>query len=393
MRITVKETIPEVPDFRRVDAGEWQAEPATIQLPGRQRRECRGYDLRRRIPGYGWVSAALSQEAWEREIATGNIIIHKEEGDMQNLPAVTQDENMSIERLKTHVSMVQKVMKEVMQKDEHYGVIPGCKKPSLWKPGAEKLSLTFRLAPSYTWTETDMTNGHKNFVTKCILTHISSHDVYAEGLGSCSTMESKYRYRDEERKCPKCGAEAIIKGKEEFGGGWVCFRKKGGCNAKFKDGDTAIEGQKVGRVEYDNPADFYNTALKMAKKRAHIDATLTATAASDIFTQDIEDMVDNGTLKPAPVASEDDGLRNAEPQAPPQAPPAEKQPQSDAATDKQKKALFAKSMAKFGDREKALEFIKFQQGGLHYWTKSAISGLLDDFDAQATLFADAQRAA
>jgi hypothetical protein len=38
------------------------------------------------------------------------------------------------------------------------------------------------------------------------------------------------------------------------------------------------------------PADLANTILKMAKKRALIDAVLTATAASDIFTQDIEDL-------------------------------------------------------------------------------------------------------
>lgn len=45
----------------------------------------------------------------------------------------------------------------------------------------------------------------------------------------------------------------------------------------------------MGRVEHDNPADYYNTCLKMGKKRAFVDALLTCTAASDIFTQDIED--------------------------------------------------------------------------------------------------------
>ena len=39
-----------------------------------------------------------------------------------------------------------------------------------------------------------------------------------------------------------------------------------------------------------NPADIANTVLKMAKKRAQIDLTLTATAASDCFTQDVEDL-------------------------------------------------------------------------------------------------------
>ncbi len=43
------------------------------------------------------------------------------------------------------------------------------------------------------------------------------------------------------------------------------------------------------KSQNDNPADEYNTVLKMAKKRAHIDAMLTATAASDIFTQDLDE--------------------------------------------------------------------------------------------------------
>lgn len=36
--------------------------------------------------------------------------------------------------------------------------------------------------------------------------------------------------------CPVCGVAAIIKGREEYGGGWLCFKKKGGCGAKWPDG-------------------------------------------------------------------------------------------------------------------------------------------------------------
>ena len=37
--------------------------------------------------------------------------------------------------------------------------------------------------------------------------------------------------------CPKCGKTAsVIKGKEEFGGGWVCWKKRnGGCGEQFFD--------------------------------------------------------------------------------------------------------------------------------------------------------------
>ena len=45
------------------------------------------------------------------------------------------------------VQLIQEIMANVMKVDEHYGTIPGCKKPSLYKPGAEKLSVTFRLSP------------------------------------------------------------------------------------------------------------------------------------------------------------------------------------------------------------------------------------------------------
>ncbi len=46
------------------------------------------------------------------------------------------------------------------------------------------------------------------------------------------------------------------------------------------------------RAENPDPADQYNTVLKMAKKRALVDAVLTATAASDCFAQDLEDLED-----------------------------------------------------------------------------------------------------
>lgn len=36
--------------------------------------------------------------------------------------------------------------------------------------------------------------------------------------------------------CPKCGHNrAVIEGKPEFGGGWLCFRKKDGCGHNWHD--------------------------------------------------------------------------------------------------------------------------------------------------------------
>lgn len=208
-------------------------------------------------------------------------------------PVCIEDYAMSIERVVGQVKLIQQVVGAVMKDGEHYGKIPGCgPKPTLLKPGAEKLSVTFRLVPEYKIDKTELPNAHREYEVVCLLTHAPTGTFFGTGVGSCSTMETKYRYRKAEQKCPKCGEPAVIRGKKEYGGGWLCFKNKGGCGAKFKDGDASIENQEMGRVEHDNPADYYNTVMKMAKKRAHVDAILTATAASDIFIQDVEDYTD-----------------------------------------------------------------------------------------------------
>ena len=198
---------------------------------------------------------------------------------------------LSIVDVKSQVNLIQHIMREVMQEGEHYGAIPGfdSKKKSLFKAGAEKLCLVFRLDPQYE-IETKQNGIHREIVSKCTLYHIPTGQRYGSGMGSCSTMESKYAYRTAAAKCPQCHAEAIIKGKEEYGGGWVCYKKKGGCGAKFLDDDTQITGQVVGRIPNEDVADQYNTVLKMANKRSLVAAVLNTNAASDIFTQDIEDM-------------------------------------------------------------------------------------------------------
>ncbi len=222
-----------------------------------------------------------------------------------------QDESLvqfSPEQVLSQVKMIQELMSQVMIKDQHYGTIPGTPKPTLYKAGAEKLNFTFRLAPKFEIKKSDLKDGHREYEIVCELFHINSSLFFGAGVGSCSTMEVKYRYREEKRRCPICMIEAIIKGKQEYGGGWVCFKKQKGCGAKFKDDDTTITDQKIGRIENPDLADQYNTVLKMAKKRALVDATITACAASDIFTQDMEDVtikVENGKKEDPPNSGDD----------------------------------------------------------------------------------------
>ena len=175
-----------------------------------------------------------------------------------------------------------------------FGTLPGTKRKCLHQSGAHKLAELFGFAPTFPdnrirrterW---DMTPPLFDYEVTCVLWRKGTQFVIAEGLGSCSSYETKYKYRQGERKCPSCNQATIIKGKAEYGGGWLCFKKKGGCGAKFEDGDQAIETQTVGRVLNEDMADSKNTILKIAVKRALVSAVIAATRSSGIFTPDME---------------------------------------------------------------------------------------------------------
>ncbi len=162
-----------------------------------------------------------------------------------------------------HQKQVREYIKQVLQKDRDYGVVPGTTKPTLLKPGAEAVTAGFgcvavprileqqidHFAPTpwskkkkewrtidgkrqESWiVETGEALGLYRYV---VAVDIVDQDgiVRGTGIGSCSTLESKY------------------------------------C---------------------DRPRDCENTVLKMARKRAHIAGVLDAFGLSDEFTQDVDE--------------------------------------------------------------------------------------------------------
>lgn len=154
---------------------------------------------------------------------------------------------------------------ETLLEGRDYGVIPGVKKPSLFKPGAERVGIAFGCFPRYRIVEQEVdhdrkvewrkkkrvyNNAHKNdksfreveesgeslglyrYVVECEIVHRETGQVVGNCIGVCSTMEAKY---------------------------------------------------------VDRPRECENTALKMSEKRAHVGAVLNAFGLSEQFTQDVED--------------------------------------------------------------------------------------------------------
>jgi hypothetical protein len=142
---------------------------------------------------------------------------------------------------------IHEIMKEAMKDGTDYGVIPGCgSKPTLLKPGAEKLLMMFQVAPKVSVTDLCTPDVYRYRV---LVSLISQAGVYlGDGIGECSSLEKKWTRP--------------------------------------------------------NPADVANTVLKMAKKRALVDAVLTVLGASDIFTQDIEDTAPDKAVEKPEVKKE-----------------------------------------------------------------------------------------
>jgi hypothetical protein len=195
---------------------------------------------------------------------------------------IKEDRPLTAIEVRKQVNLIQEVMKEVMKENEHYGKVPGCgNKPTLLKPGAEKLVMTFRLGAEY--EELPGSQESDAFVLykiNCKLIHIPTGQVVGNGRGTCNSKEKKYRTRSVYPN--KANDEEKAIGKPET--------RNGTDGKKY---DVLIVPQ--------DPWDVQNTIYKMACKRALVAAVLNATAASDIFTQDIEDLPEGTMIEDEPT--------------------------------------------------------------------------------------------
>ncbi len=172
------------------------------------------------------------------------------------------------QEIRAQVNLIQEVMKAVMKRDVHFGTIPGTNKPSLYKPGAEKILATFRIGVAPEVEDLSTRDERRYRVTAQGFNQVTG-DRLGGGVGECSTEEEKYKWRG-------------VVCDEEFDETPEDRRR-----IKYKKYQGKVVKVKQVRT---NPADLANAALKMAKKRAQVDMTLTVTGASDVFTQDIEDL-------------------------------------------------------------------------------------------------------
>ena len=223
--------------------------------------------------------------------------------------------------------MLRDYVKQHMNEGEDYGVIPGGNKPTLFKPGAEKLNAVFGLSPMVEVSNRveDWDNGFVAYEMKVTLLNKRTGGVEAEGIGSCNSRERRYKNQD--------------------------------------------------------AAGIANTVLKMAKKRALVDATLSATRASGMFTQDLEDIEfepERGNYSPRSNARERADDRAGDREASDERPRRENAPASggDLLTEPQMRAIMAIAGNVFGRHSRNEDLARLVNKPLDQLTKHEASDLI-----------------
>lgn len=249
------------------------------------------------------------------------------EGEVKELTITSADQflpALTLEEARSRYKIMKEFISEQMVEDVDYGQIPGTKKATLYKPGAEKLTTLFGLRVTFVEERTVENWEEENplffYQRKCQLW--KGNVLIAEASGSANSWESRYRWRwvnrgiavvkypndyetfekresvegaflwQIEQKNPQYGTPEFWDRLQTAVGSKTAniFDKKQHWNDEIKP------YAEISSFEYRIPNDdiysLVNTILKMGEKRSLVAATLIAVNASDYFTQDMEDIVE-----------------------------------------------------------------------------------------------------
>lgn len=215
-----------------------------------------------------------------------------------------------VEVVRNNLARIDDIIKNQMTEDRHYGIQPGTDKKTLKLPGQDLLLMNFSMRPSYNDKMNNMDNGHREYISTCFIykfIDLENSLLVAEGSGSCSTMEAKYRLR---------WTPVNYTPTQEY---WSLIKAKKYAEAKMCL-PSDIENRKIGdkwyfckQTENPNLADVYNTILKMARIRAKREAVQTLFAIAGAFDFKDPDELNIENAEVIPDLNKADEIKNGKP--------------------------------------------------------------------------------
>lgn len=150
-----------------------------------------------------------------------------------------------IKNITKTIQQAEKLVSSVLQQDIDYGLHPGTYSMALKDTGGSTIANAFNCYPEHTILHLREDEEVISYLVQAKLISRVSGKVVAVGVGACSTMESKYAYR------------------------WVDDPAEYGLE---KSGLKYDKKKRKYRIPNPEAEDLGNTILKMASKRAEIDA-------------------------------------------------------------------------------------------------------------------------
>ena len=200
-------------------------------------------------------------------MTTGKELATREERLLPALPPRISPE--VIQETMQSIALLQGMVKDILIRDVDYGRIPGTPSDSLWDPGASQIIGSFNcyVGERRMLKLEDSDQKIVVVVEVPIISRATGQEV-STGIGAASTLEAKYKYR------------------------WVPYPQDWGYDEiaiktfKTKPGRDD-EGDKVTLYRIPNPehSELLNTIVKMASKRAEVDAAESLPGVSSVLRQ------------------------------------------------------------------------------------------------------------
>jgi len=184
----------------------------------------------------------------------------------------TMSKPLGAVEVRRQMGVIQDILDSVLTEGVHYGKVPGVQQAFLYKAGAEKLALAFRLRAEYEVVDRiiERGDGHADLgyidVTyRCRLYHQGTGALVGEADGNCNSRERKYKQR-------QVYPDKISEAEKKIATLETRTKRNGGSYDVF--------------IVPVDPFEIRHTISSMAQKRAFTSAVRAALAATDVLGVD-----------------------------------------------------------------------------------------------------------
>ena len=184
-------------------------------------------------------------------------------------PAVPRVSPETIQDTMQSIALLQGMVRDTLIRGVDYGRIPGTPQDSLWDPGASQIIGSFNCYPGERRIlKLEDTDEKIVAVVEVPITSRATQQEVGSGIGAASTLETKYKYRWVSNPAQWGYNDEAIK----------MFKTKRG---KDDEGNDAI----LYRIPNPEHSELLNTIVKMAAKRAEVDAAESLPGVASVLRQ------------------------------------------------------------------------------------------------------------